>query len=98
MVMAWTVNISSVLASSQPASLDLAVSSLARSAHSDALSSSVHDGSFFFMAVLKHTCHEGGRVCVTVQHKHSLFIAQHNTSIICILFLFFVLFYYYGLL
>jgi hypothetical protein len=70
-VMAWTVNVSSALASSQPASLALAVSSLARSAHSDALSSSVHVGHFFVMAVLKYTCHEGGRVCVNVQHKHS---------------------------
>ena len=98
---AWIVTIASALASSQPASLAFAVSFPARSEHSDDLSSSVHAGHFFFMAVLKHTCHGGGRVCVNVQHKHSLFIVQHNTSIIYTLFFyyfFFVLFYCCGLL
>ena len=63
------------LASSQPASLALAVSFPARLAHSDALSFSVHARPLFFRAFLQNMCHVGGRVCVNVQHKHSLFIA-----------------------
>lgn len=74
MVMAWTVNISSALAYLEPASLAFAVSFPARSAHSDALSFSVHARFLFFRAFLQNMCHVGGRVCVNVRHKGILFV------------------------